>query len=180
MWYPFNRQCSAYANLDDAREHDKALLLVLVCKFLPIASFLLASPGNHLGACNNDEQQYAQVLGYQTDANPCDNFPQVIRARHPTEAEALWDCSDCSAFRTQIGEYNMRVRIEQLANNEQCQPGGSNRNALSVQLSAGWQYGVYGEGEVSCSNMTRGNVLINMQIAYIDIDRRSLFSVVCE
>lgn len=110
--------------LSQTREDDRALLLVLVAKFLAVALLLLPGPAPHLQSTNKDEEQHAHVeLTDQEDTQPSQDLKEVVGAGDSAETKSSRDASLGSTGPTKVTQDVVRVQVRHLAKDKERQAG---------------------------------------------------------
>lgn len=87
--------------LQQARENDVALSLILVAKLLAIGALLALGPDVHLSGTNADEKSHRPVTADDNDANPSHNLKHVVGASDETEAITVGDLALGAAGRSE-------------------------------------------------------------------------------
>lgn len=81
---------SCLAWLQESRQNDIALLLVLVGKLLAICNLLALGPGVHLRSAYGNEENHRPVTANNDDADPGQDLVHVVGAGDKREAVARW------------------------------------------------------------------------------------------
>lgn len=106
--------------LQQTREHDRALLLVLVAKLLAVGLLLAPAPGPHVVHTDGDEKDEAGAARRDNDARPRDDLEHVVGARHEPEREALGQLALRLTGLAQAGQVLVDAEVADLAEEEEC------------------------------------------------------------
>lgn len=106
-------------NLNEARKHDKLLVLVLVAELLAVATLLLLGPADHLRTSNQDKEQHTPAQSTdQVNAQPGNHLEQVVGASHEIEAQADGNTALGGTGAAQVTQDQVRVEVGQFAKDE--------------------------------------------------------------
>lgn len=101
--------------LQQPRQHDKTLLLVLVAKLFAIRSLLTLGPGKHLRGANTDEKRHRPVPTGNDDTNPRQNFVHVVGACDNGEPVTRGNLALSPTGRAQRGQIQVDQGVTSLA-----------------------------------------------------------------
>lgn len=101
--------------LQQAREDDVALLLVLVTKLLAVGALLAPGPGIHLRSAHADEDGNGPVAAGDDDAHPRQDLEHVVGAGDEPESVARRDLALSAARRSQRRQIQVHRGVAHLS-----------------------------------------------------------------